>query len=264
MAFEPWRVQSAEIADAPRSVVTIRHEAQMARWPRIVAPSYPVHVTQRGHNRDVTFYDAQDFANYRNILLRAAARTSCAIHAYALMSNHIHLLLTPPSRVGLSRLMQTVGSRFVRYWNRRHQRTGTLWDGRFKSSLVDTDRYFLACSRYIDLNPVRAGIVQRAESYEWSSHRHLAHGAADGLIQTHVAYDVLGATARLRQVAYAEFCAERTQLRATNALRSAIQRGAAGDARFLAQVEALLQRPTQRRAHGGDRRSEQWHASAIH
>lgn len=235
----------------------------MARWPRLVAPKYPMHVTQRGHNRDVTFHDEQDFAVYREILLRASLRTSCAIHAYALMSNHIHLLLTPSDWLGPARLMQCVGSRFVRYWNKRHHRSGTLWDGRFRSSLVDNDRYFLACCRYIDLNPVRAGLAREAESYEWSSHRHLAQGVHDPLITSHVAYEALARTAAQRQLAYREYCAQGTSSRAADTIRSATRSGGAtGDSRFIAQLQSLLKRPTTRRQHGGDRRGSGWQISA--
>ena len=234
----------------------------MARWPRLVAPSFPLHVTQRGHNRDITFRDEQDFSCYREIVLQESIRTSCAIHAYALMSNHVHLLLTPTDPLGAARLMQRVGSRFVRYWNKRHHRTGTLWDGRFKSSIVDNDHYFLACCRYIDLNPVRAGIVRDAASYEWSSHQRLAHGMDDALITTHAAYDALAESSLMRQFAYHEYCIQGTSDRAAATFRHAVRSGAAtGDRRFIDRMERLLRRPVMRRAHGGDRKSGGWQTS---
>ena len=236
----------------------------MARWPRLVAPDFPLHITQRGHNRDVTFHDEQDLACYREILLQASLRTSCAIHAYALMSNHVHLLVTPINRLDPSRLMQRIGSRFVRYWNKRHRRTGTLWDGRFRSSVVENDQYFLACCRYIDLNPVRAGIVRAPEAYEWSSHRSLAHGIHDGLLTSHVAYEALAGTEQVRQLAYREYCLQGSPTHAAQLIRSATRGGAvAGSSRFRARIESLLKRPTMRHGHGGDRKSDGWRSSVL-
>ena len=221
-----------------------------------------MHVIQRGHNRDATFHDAQDFECYREILWQASTRTACAIHAYALMSNHIHLLLTPANLLGASRLMQRAGSQYVRYWNKRHRRSGTLWDGRFKSSIVETDRYFLACCRYIDRNPVQAGIVADAQSYPWSSHRHLAYGLEDRLLTSHPSYEALAETAELRQATYREYCAPERPGNGAQAIRSATRCGAvAGRPHFVVSVERLLQRPAVRQAHGGDRKSDSWRAS---
>ncbi len=234
----------------------------MARWPRLIAPGYPMHLTQRGHNRGITFHDDQDFGCFRAILADASERAHCAVHAYALMSNHIHLLLTPSERTSPSRLMQRVGSRFVRYANKRHQRTGTLWEGRFRSSIVDTDRYFLACCRYIDLNPVRAGIVPHADDYIWSSHGTLAHGIDDGLVTPHATYLALGASAAMRQSAYRRFCSIALPPETTGALRIGSRLGTVvGDPRFQRQLETVLKRPTTRLEHGGDRKSQRWLAS---
>ena len=234
----------------------------MPRWARLVAPHFPMHITQRGHNRDLTFHDAHDFASFRELLLQASVRTGCSIHAYALMSNHIHLLLTPPNSTAPSRLMQHACSQYVRYWNKRHSRSGTLWNGRFRSSIVDTDRYFLACSRYIDLNPVRAGLVREAQDYEWSSHRHLAYGVTDRVLTMHGTYQALGESPALRQGAYLSYCAEDRSTREVHDIRSAIRGGAAvGGRRFVARIEVLLQRPATRRAHGGDRKGDGWHAA---
>jgi putative transposase len=245
------------------ATATTRTEAQMARLARIVIPNYPLHITQRGHNRETTFRDEHDFARYYEMLLDASRRTSCMIHAYALMTNHVHLLVTPRTRLAAARLLQRTGSQFVAYWNKRHRRSGTLWNGRFKSSVVDTDRYFLACSRYIDLNPVRAGLVERAELYNWSSHRHLAYGVEDALLTSHVAYDAIASTARLRQLAYQEYCMANAPARSLHAIRSATQTGAAtGDARFATHIQGLLRHPATRQAHGGDRKSEAWRLGA--
>lgn len=228
----------------------------MARWPRLVAPEFPMHVTQRGHNRDGVFLDEQDFATYREILYEACVHSHCKLHAYALMSNHVHLLLTPMNLSGASRLMQRTGSQYVRYWNKRHHRSGTLWNGRFWSSIVDSDRYFLDCCRYIDLNPVQAGMVQQAHAYEWSSHRHLAFGIRDRMLTDHVSYNVLASNAELRQRAYREYCKQDVPGIAVDQIRSATRAGTAtGGPRFVARIERLLQRPVTRESHGGDRRS---------
>lgn len=236
----------------------------MARWSRLVAPDYPMHITQRGHNRDVTFHDAHDFACYREILLRASVRASCAIHAYALMTNHVHLLVTPAHRTGPSRFMQSVGSQYVRYWNKRHRRSGTMWDGRFKSSIVDSDDYFLACCRYIDMNPVHARIVDRADAYEWSSHRHLAYGEPDALLTSHDSYERIAGTPELRQAEYITYCGTNSPSDMGRAIRSATRVGAAtGERHFLASLERKLQRPATRHVHGGDRRSDVWRWSTV-
>lgn len=233
----------------------------MARWPRLVASAYPIHITQRGHNRERTFLDTHDFACYREILRRASERTSCAIHACALMTNHIHLLVSSDDPRGPSRLMQYVGCRFVPYWNGRHRRSGSLWEGRFKSSIVDTDKYFLACSRYIDLNPVRAGIVSDPDDYAWSSYLHLAIGTRDDLLTRHAAYEALGHTPEHRQAAYAAFCTQSQT--SVSAIRSAVQSGSAmGGHQFIARLETKLTRRATRHGHGGDRRSIRWEFSS--
>ncbi len=231
----------------------------MARMPRLIAPGFPIHLTQRCHNRELKFHDEMDFAHFREILMHASRSTSCAVHAYALMSNHIHLLLTASHPLGPSRLMQRVGSRFVRHWNTRHRRSGTLWDGRFHSMIVGSDRYFLACCRYIDLNPVRAGIVRHAVEYEWSSHRHLAHGGCDELLTSHGAYNALGMTPDARQAAYRAFCSADAPRREIEAIRAAsLGCAAVGESRALRRLEAQLKRRVTPQQHGGDRRGVGW------
>lgn len=235
----------------------------MARWPRLVAPGFPMHVTHRGHNRQATFHDAEDFASYREILHQASRRSACAIHAYVLMSNHVHLLITPTAPRSAANMMQRVGSRFVRYWNKRHHRSGTLWDGRFRSSIVDSDLYFMACCRYIDLNPVRAGISVDAASYIWSSFGRLALGMHDPLITPHGAYNALGVTDDSRQVAYQTYCATDGGNRTENTIRLATRGGAAaGHRQFVAGLELHLRRPAARKPHGGNRRTAEWHRAA--
>ena len=144
----------------------------MARPPRTVIPGVPLHITQRGNDRVRTFHDDRDITHYREILLDSTRTLGCAVHSYVFMPNHVHLLLTPPDPSAPARLMQRVGARYVRYVNTVYGRTGTLWEGRFRSAIVDSDRYVLTCMRYIELNPVRAGLVREPELAKWSSFRY--------------------------------------------------------------------------------------------
>jgi REP-associated tyrosine transposase len=160
----------------------------MARLARIVLPGHSVHIIQRGNNRQAVFFAEEDYHNYLRTLGEAAAEGGCAIHAYALMTNHIHLLTTPAHENSLSLMMQSLGGRYVRYINRIYQRSGSLWEGRFKSSLIDSDRYLLICSRYIELNPVRAGMVDTPQDYPWSSYHRNALGHDDAIITPHFLY----------------------------------------------------------------------------
>ena len=157
---------------------------------------------QRGNNRHATFFAPADYRFYQECLYQAAQKYGCLIHAYVLMTNHVHLLATPSSPQAISRVMQHLGRCYVRYVNGKYGRTGTLWDGRFRASLVDTDRYLFTCCRYIELNPVRARIVERPDDYLWSSYRCNARGIADRLVSPHDRYKSLGTTDAARWQAY--------------------------------------------------------------
>jgi len=161
-----------------------------------------MHVVHRGNNRTTTFLSASELQRYRDVLQQASHRFRCAIHAYVLMTNHVHLLITPEDDTGPARMMQLIGRKYVRYVNALRHRTGTLWEGRFRSTLINSDRYFLTCSRYVELNPVRAGMAADADQYRWSSHRHNAYGDPDPLITPHQLYVALGATPADRQAGY--------------------------------------------------------------
>ena len=174
----------------------------MPRRSRIKLPGQPQHLVQRGVNREPCFFAEEDYHCYLHWLKKSAADYRCAIHAYALMTNHVHLLVTPEVPEGISRLMQSVGRRYVQYINRSYKRTGTLWEGRFKSSVVQEERYFLLCSRYIELNPVRAGMVIDPGQYRWSSYRHNGLGQADECLTPHAEYLALGRTDLDRQATY--------------------------------------------------------------
>jgi putative transposase len=178
----------------------------MARIPRTILPGVPIHVTVRGNDRVRIFYSDQDHLAYRTLLLEMSRAEGCAIHAWVLMPNHVHLFLTPPHASAASRMMQRIGVRFVRYANKVYGRTGTLFEGRFRSFPVTTERYALTCARYIELNPVRAGLVRSPLEYRWSSHRHHACGAADPVVTPHFTYERLAATAAARQAAWIALC----------------------------------------------------------
>lgn len=158
------------------------------RQPRNFAEDVPLHVIQRGNNRMPVFTDLLDYHRYLKWLGESAAETGCAIHGYVLMTNHVHLLFTPRTRDAPSLLMQHLGRKYVRWFNTRHRRTGTLWEGRFRAALVDTDGYFLSCLRYIERNPVRAGMVNAPDLYEWSSHRGNIGVRGDPLLTPHGCY----------------------------------------------------------------------------
>ena len=174
----------------------------MARTQRLELPGVPLHVVQRGNNRNACFFGDVDRRFYLKCLGEAAARRSVAVHAYALMSNHVHLLVTPDENGAVAATLQDLGRRYVRVMNTIHERTGTLWEGRYKSSLVGDERYMLVCHRYIELNPVRAGIVDEPSSYPWSSHAHYALGRRDHLVTEHPTYLALGATVVERRDAF--------------------------------------------------------------
>jgi putative transposase len=163
----------------------------MPRQPRLVQPDLPVHIVQRGHNRQRCFTQDGDHLVYLALLQEAAQRFGCAVHAYCLMSNHVHLLLTPGSMEACAALMHRVAQRYAYYFNRAQQRTGTLWEGRFKSCIVESSAYVLACYRYIELNPVRAGIVSHPEAYPWSSFAGNSGSRNDALLAPHAEFSAL-------------------------------------------------------------------------
>lgn len=210
----------------------------MARQPRLDLPGVPLHVIQRGNNRAACFYADGDRRLYLRCLRDAAARHRCAIHAYVLMSNHVHLLVTPSAIGAVAAMMQDVGRRYVRLFNKIHERSGTLWEGRYKSSLIDSESYLLTCHRYIELNPVRAGLVRHPLEYRWSSHAHYAVGALNPAITRHPLLDEL--TARDNFLAH---FGNEIEPDAIARIRIAANKGwALGSEAFLDRVEKLLDR----------------------
>lgn len=217
----------------------------MARLPRLTVPGYPHHVIQRGNNRQPIFASAEDRRMLLDLLHENASRHGVALHAYVLMDNHFHLLATPNALEGLPRMMQAVGRTYVRYFNDAMSRSGTLWEGRYKSTLIQTDRYLLACMAYIDLNPVRAGMVPQAQDYSWSSHAHYTGRHIDKLITPHALYWGLGNTPFAREAAYSELVHAGVSAAQRESLTQSVLHGwALGEPDFLSD----LQNKTSRRA----------------
>jgi putative transposase len=211
----------------------------MARLPRFDLAGVPQHVVQRGNNRLPCFLDDEDRQRYLQCLRQALLRFGCTLHAYVLMSNHAHLLLTPDEAGGVSRMMHTFARNYVGSFNGRHGRTGTLWEGRFKACIVDSERYFLTCSRYIELNPVRAWMVAQPNEYAWSSYRAQAGGDADPLLTPHPTYLELGTDPASRASAYWALFAEVLPHELNEEIRSHLQQQKVlGTDRFRSWVEA--------------------------
>lgn len=215
----------------------------MARLPRLTLPGYPHHVIQRGNNRQAIFSSTADYLTLLDMLDQNAKKFGVAIHAYVLMSNHFHLLVTPQTVAGLPQMMQAVGRSYVRYFNDTQQRSGTLWEGRYKSTLVQTERYLLACMVYIDLNPVRAGLANQAADYPWSSYRHYTGQRVDKLITPHALVWELGNTPFAREAAYAEWVQSGISAQQQTALTDSALRGwALGEPDFVAELQKRTQR----------------------
>lgn len=197
----------------------------MPRPPRYAPPGIPQHVIQRGNDRQACFVGEADYAVYIARLDEAAREHCVDIHAWVLMTNHVHLLVTPRRLDGLSKMMQCLGRNYVGWFNQCHERTGTLWEGRFRSCLVDADEYLLRCYRYIELNPVRAGIVADPADYPWSSFRCNALGRYSRLIVPHELYLSLGRTPALRMATYRELFNVALEPENLHAIRRAIKSG---------------------------------------
>ena len=212
----------------------------MARLPRFFAKGYPLHIIQRGNNREPIFGAEPDYLFYLDCLQRAADEHALAIHAYVLMTNHVHLLATPSDEASAPKTMQSVGRRYVQYFNYTYQRTGTLWEGRYRSTVVDAEAYLLSCMRYIELNPVRAGMVEHPAEYPWSSCRANALGEADSLLSPHGIYGRLAGSDGERQLAYRQLFRTHLPKSDIESIRQATNKAwALGNDRFRARIEAL-------------------------
>lgn len=230
----------------------------MARRMRLCLPDVPLHVVQRGNNRQVCFFRYEDRQVYLNCLSEYARETGCALHAYVLMSNHVHLLLTPRDADSASRFMKQVGQRYVQYVNRTHGRSGGLWEGRFRSCLVEEERHLLNCYRYIELNPVRAGMASRPEDYPWSSHVANVGRYPDPMLKPHPLYLELGREVSARQEAYRALFQQELSAESLDEIRAATQGNRVlGTEAFQDRVDARLatQAGRTRRRRAGHRKT---------
>ena len=213
----------------------------MPRKPRFYVPGVPVHIVQRGNNRGDIFFDDADYSVYLDWLKEAADRYDCKIHAYVLMTNHVHILASPKEKDAISRMMQYIGRRYVPYINHTYGRSGTLWEGRYKGSLVQEDSYLLACMRYIELNPVRANIAKTPAAYRWSSYQTNASGRKSELISPHSVYIALGKDEAGRRAAYKKLFKQSMNAETLEGIRSAWQTGTPlGNDRFMQKIEKAL------------------------
>ena len=214
----------------------------MARRSRLVIPDVPLHIIQRGNNRQACFRGERDYLVYLSMLHACAIAASCSIHAYVLMTNHVHVLLTPEKSGSPGKLMKALGQRYVQYVNRRYRRTGSLWEGRFRSCIVDDEAYFLVCQRYIELNPVRAKMVDCPDEYIWSSYRANAYGAVDPLITPHPLYTRLAHDGEGRRAAYRDLFKEELSSEQLEDIRRATNGNfALGDIEFVKFASEVLE-----------------------
>lgn len=215
----------------------------MPRRARIIIPGVLLHVIQRGNNRQPCFYADKDYQLYLEWLQEYSLNAGCSIHAYVLMTNHVHLLLTPADANSVGALMKGLGQRYVQYINRTYKRSGTLWEGRFRSCIAQEENYLLVCQRYIELNPVRAGIVKHPGEYRWSSYGCNGQGEASDLLSHHPVYLSLGSSREERQEVYRELFRHELEPGVIDQIRQATNGNfALGNQRFTEEISAILDR----------------------
>jgi putative transposase len=226
----------------------------MPRRPRLHLDAVPLHIVQRGHNRQPCFFAEEDYHAYLHWLGEALRREGALLHAYALMTNHVHLLVTPERAASVPRIMIALGRRYVQYVNTSYRRTGTLWDSRYKSSLIQAEHYLLLCQRYIELNPVRAALVDEPAHYRWTSYRCNALGQSNPLLTPHDLYRGLGRSAAERQKAYRELFRAALARPAIEDIRLALnQNQPLGTGRFLDEIERMTGQRREARPRGRPR-----------
>ena len=229
----------------------------MARQPRFVLPGHPQHIIIRGNNREAIFYRSEDYQYYLERMEEASLKHSCLVHAYVLMTNHVHLLVTPEEGHSISKMIQMLGRYYVQYFNYAYKRTGTLWEGRYKAALIDSDTYLFTCQRYIELNPVRAGMVKHCAEYPWSSYRFNALGVNDSLLTPHYEYIKLAKDTQGRQAAYRALFSGYLDELSIIAIREATNKAwVLGSDYFKQQIESKINRQLEASQRGGDRRSK--------
>jgi putative transposase len=236
----------------------------MPRRARLTLPNVPLHLIQRGNNRQACFFAEEDYRLYLDWLTEYASKTGCNVHAYVLMTNHVHLLLSADRTESAGELMKALGQRYVQYVNRTYQRSGTLWEGRFRSCLIQEEDYLLACQRYIELNPVRAGMVAHPAEYRWSSYGVNAQGEADALVKPHSLYVALGLDNAGRQMAYRELFRDELESGLVDDIRRATNGNfALGNERFAAQISAAVGRRATPGKPGRPRKIEELKSSNL-
>jgi putative transposase len=236
----------------------------MARLPRFVIPGQPQHIILRGNNRTEIFCAEADYRFYLEKLQLARDTHGCDVHAYVLMTNHVHLLITPHQEQSLPKAMQMLGRYYVQYYNHCYRRTGTLWEGRYKATLIDSEAYLLTCMRYIELNPVRAGMVTHPSEYPWSSYHHNALGQPNDLVTPHLEYRRLGKTNEERQAAYRQLFKHHIPEKSLAEIRAATNKAwVLGNDRFKQRIQKHLERRVEPAARGGDRKSEQFRINRV-
>ena len=229
----------------------------MARLPRFNIVGQAQHVIVRGNNREAIFYADEDYLFYLEKLKQACEKHECDLHAYVLMTNHVHLLITPNKEGGLSKAMQMIGRYYVQYFNHSYQRTGTLWEGRYKATLIDSDVYALTCYRYIELNPVRAKMVNHPSEYPWSSYRCNALGDSCDVITPHELYQALDKSQEKRQDAYRGLFTSVIDEKTLDAIRDSTNKAwVLGSDYFKKMIDNKVGRPISPSARGGDRKSK--------
>lgn len=215
----------------------------MPRKLRFYQPDMPVHVFQRGHNKEPVFFDDEDYLVYLRFLRESAKACGCLVHAYVLMTNHVHLLVTPESSTAISTLFQCIGRHFVPYMNKAYQRRGSLWEGRHKGNVIESEAYFLSCMRYIETNPVRAGMVDHPAKYRWSSYAANAQGVDNAVIHAHEQYLVLGDRPETRQAAYRGLFEIKADANELDIIRASLCSGTPlGNEFFKQQIEVMAGR----------------------
>jgi putative transposase len=228
----------------------------MPRKPRFFLKGVPCHIVQRGNNREPIFFEKEDYLSYLEWLEEALIRYDCELHAYVLMTNHVHLLITPNTKNGISLTMQYVGRHYVPYINHMYARSGTLWEGRFKASLIDSETYLLTCMRYIELNPVRADMVKNPGEYKWSSYKGNSTQQEDFLLSPHPKYQALGRTKAQRQYAYRELFRHHIEDEDLHKIQACWQSGTPlGNDRFRAKIEQRLKTKVGQATRGRPRKA---------
>jgi len=231
----------------------------MPRLPRFVLVGHPQHVIVRGNNREPIFYADEDYQFYLEKLLKACNKHNCDIHAYVLMTNHVHLLITPHKKDGISKVIQMLGRYYVQYFNHTYQRTGALWEGRYKATLIDSEQYALSCYRYIELNPVRADMVEHPAEYPWSSYRCNALNEKNELVVGHELYKRLGKLVKERCEAYRALFNVEVQQKTIEEIREATNKSwVLGSEYFKEKIADKINRPMNPRGRGDDRKSKSY------